>query len=446
MIELFNNLPKAGGWLALGGIGAILATAWGQIKMLFSYISGFLILSCSVSDYDLAKIIRMKLQNDFYEVPKGQLIVQAFRRQMPKKSFQSVIPYIGISNFAIYIKGWRIIWMKCNATNYVELHTIRGMFNFKTFINTTLDDYESKKEKLASSKKDDRYRVVKIIGSEKTIGKPIGPRRRVDNDRRDEGNSGVSNSPQTTIESSPEEMKPFRFEGHDFSKDGEAENPLDGLYYEDFILKYIDQAKLWFSKSQWYLEHGIPWKRGWLLWGPPGTGKSSLAKVVGKTLGIPIYHFHLNTLSDQEFMRDWDEMVTPCIALLEDIDNVFNKRESLTEHKSLSFDCLLNTISGVSSTNGIFLIVTTNKLDHIDEALGVSVTEDGLSSRPGRIDRTIFIGNISKENKLKMATRILGAWPEEIEKIMIGAEDRSPIQFQEMCIQVAIEKLSKEEQ
>jgi len=227
------------------------------------------------------------------------------------------------------------------------------------------------------------------------------------------------------------------------------DDPLEGLFFDDEILRYFDQARRWLSLGDWYLERQIPWRRGWLLHGPGGTGKSSIAKAVGQMLGIPVFHFYMATLSDQEFIERWDQMSTPCVALLEDFDNVFHGRENQTAHKSLTFDCVLNQISGVASINGVFLIVTTNHLEHIDSALGVeSNLEGGISTRPGRVDSVIKVGYINAHNRRGMAEKILKDWPDLVEEVL-GKHDQmpeiTPIQWQETLIQAALERMKAED-
>ena len=68
-----------------------------------------------------------------------------------------------------------------------------------------------------------------------------------------------------------------------------------------------------------------------MLYGPPGTGKTALARAFAEDLNMPIYVFNLAEMSNHELMRVWSEMQVnvPCIALIEDIDNVFNGRENV---------------------------------------------------------------------------------------------------------------------
>jgi SpoVK/Ycf46/Vps4 family AAA+-type ATPase len=174
----------------------------------------------------------------------------------------------------------------------------------------------------------------------------------------------------------------------------------------------------------------------------------------------------------------------PCIALIEDIDNVFHGRENVARKNAgfammmpqprrddddgdggrgrgmlappLTFDCLLNCLDGVERSDGIFTIVTTNDITKIDPALGQPrQLPDGavefISTRPGRIDKAVELGFMEPGDKKKMAKRILGAYEQDY-LAMLEFIDRypelqeTPAQFQERCAQVALQCFWREQE
>src|SRR5437660_1608281 len=217
---------------------------------------------------------------------------------------------------------------------------------------------------------------------------------------------------------------------------------LDTLIFPDRIKGLIGEIELWRNHRQWYLDKGIPWKRGWLLYGPPGTGKTALARAFAEDLNMPIYVFNLAEMSNHELVKTWSEMQVnvPCIALIEDIDNVFHGRENVARKNQplsfmlgrrkegeeqgdlppptpLTFDCLLNCLDGVERSDGIFTIITTNDISKIDHALGQPrKLPDGsvefISTRPGRIDKAVELTYMEVQDKKRMAKRILGEYPQ----------------------------------
>lgn len=140
---------------------------------------------------------------------------------------------------------------------------------------------------------------------------------------------------------------------------------------------------------QWYANHGIPYRRGYLFSGPPGTGKTSLASAIAGVFGLDIYVLSLldPTMTESQFTRLFSEVPARCVVLLEDIDAAGLNRGDLgpgedyaqragRANTSVSLSGVLNAIDGVSSHEGRILIMTTNAPQQLDRAL----------VRPGRVD------------------------------------------------------------
>ena len=86
--------------------------------------------------------------------------------------------------------------------------------------------------------------------------------------------------------------------------------------------------------------------------------------------------------------------------------------------------------------------MTTNKLESIDEALGRPNDDDDIqSTRPGRIDRRLYIGALDYRARLKLAPRILKDAPELVSQIVADGDGDTAAQFQERCSRVALLQL-----
>ncbi|KAL6230120.1 hypothetical protein BDW75DRAFT_223426 [Aspergillus navahoensis] len=171
---------------------------------------------------------------------------------------------------------------------------------------------------------------------------------------------------------------------------------------------------------QWYANHGIPYRRGYLFSGPPGTGKTSLSSAIAGAFGLDIYVLSLldPNISESQFIRLFSEVPTQCVVLLEDIDaagmtlkraNIDSTMTDATDTTAtfdatkkrmkpgtpvaasppgpISLSALLNAIDGVSSQEGRILIMTTNSPQDLDPAL----------IRPGRVDMHIRFELPSRE-------------------------------------------------
>ncbi|VUC27503.1 unnamed protein product [Clonostachys rosea] len=175
------------------------------------------------------------------------------------------------------------------------------------------------------------------------------------------------------------------------------------------IADYLNPAT-----RRWYANRGIPYRRGYLLHGPPGTGKSSLSLALAGYFKMRIYILSLSSpMSSEETVSSlFASLPRKCVVLLEDIDSAglthtrdgksSDTPESTTEENKsngttnttsgkLSLSGLLNILDGVASQEGRVLIMTTNHIEKLDKAL----------IRPGRVDMTVLFGRA--DNKMASA-------------------------------------------
>jgi len=154
----------------------------------------------------------------------------------------------------------------------------------------------------------------------------------------------------------------------------------------------VDDTREFLRSRPWYAEAGIQHKRGYLLYGAPGTGKSSTIHALASELGLEIYCLSLATadLDDSGLSRLIASTPPNSVILIEDIDCAFPSREQAQKQKeakdlglvvaetksTITLSGLLNVLDGVSSEEGRLLFATTNYVDRLDPAL----------LRPGRMD------------------------------------------------------------
>jgi hypothetical protein len=219
--------------------------------------------------------------------------------------------------------------------------------------------------------------------------------------------------------------------------------PFDNLAYSPNVLEFYDEVKRWKDSKQWFLDKGLPWRFGAGLFGIPGTGKSSLARAIGQSLDLPIHCYDLTTMDNQELTEQWQRSLgeSPCIVLFEDVDRVFNKDKSIKtaqDKAPLTLDCLLNCISGVQPADGILVIVTANDVTKLDPALGVP-DETGKSTRPGRLDRAVYVDILDEAGRYKIANRILSDNLELVDETVRLGKGETGAQFESRCSKLALE-------
>jgi chaperone BCS1 len=123
---------------------------------------------------------------------------------------------------------------------------------------------------------------------------------------------------------------------------------------------------------RWYREHGIPHKRGYLFFGTPGAGKSSIIQALAGRIEYNICYVHPThpKMSDAKLRHCVNEAPKRSLLIFEDIDALFDKdRKPLVEKTLLTFSGLLNALDGVGKANGQIFILTTNYRDRLDAAL-----------------------------------------------------------------------------
>lgn len=161
------------------------------------------------------------------------------------------------------------------------------------------------------------------------------------------------------------------------------------------VEKVVLDLEAFLSTEQAYVRLGQPWHRGYLLHGPPGTGKTSLAKALANHFDMDIYCIPLGDVKDDSSISNLISSVpSRSILLLEDID-VFHASTSSEERESgkgLTLSGLLNSLDGLSTPHGLITILTTNHPEKLKDEL----------VRRGRVDMRVCIDYVAYEQIIRM--------------------------------------------
>ncbi|XP_038646098.1 mitochondrial chaperone BCS1 isoform X1 [Scyliorhinus canicula] len=204
--------------------------------------------------------------------------------------------------------------------------------------------------------------------------------------------------------------------------------PLNSVVLEKGISeKIVQDVKDFIGNPKWYTDRGIPYRRGYLLYGPPGCGKSSFITALAGKLQYSICLMSLSdrTLTDDRLNHLLSMAPQQSIVLLEDVDAAFVNRDLVKENPTvyqgmgrLTFSGLLNALDGVASAEARLVFMTTNYLDRLDPAL----------IRPGRVDHKQFVGYCSHWQLSQMYQRFYpeqaAAMAEEFAEKALSLSDR----------------------
>ena len=173
---------------------------------------------------------------------------------------------------------------------------------------------------------------------------------------------------------------------------------FDTLYFDNHIDKDItDFLDKWLANEKIYTDRGLLFKTGILIYGTPGTGKSSVAAAIADYLdcniiSIDTASFDNINISEVTSCIDADE--DRYVVLLDEIDTIFKSREDKdsSEASQKRITKLLTFLDSVNSPNNVVFVATTNYVDTLDPAV----------TRKGRFDKVIEINGISKHTAKRM--------------------------------------------
>lgn len=175
---------------------------------------------------------------------------------------------------------------------------------------------------------------------------------------------------------------------------------LDDLNWDDVVLSEgigeVIRSNIndLFSLRDKFKRFGLSVKRGIILHGPPGTGKTKICKCLAKDASYSVlYALPSDFNPNQGGIRRVCSMakdLAPCLLIIEDIDWIAQSR--FKGNSSFVME-LMNQLDGIESFGDIITLGTTNCLDELEEA---------VKNRPGRFDRIIKIDKPTQEARKRM--------------------------------------------
>jgi len=426
-----------------GGAAVIglLAGVWDYIKLYFSKIMSLVIVVYESENQELNTALSIYFHKHFKCSSFGIKLYSAKHEYIRPKQRNQIVAYEKLPEEpTIWWKGKRPIIVSGQYT--LTLRFIRGTYKQDEIIFNAVTEFNNETNK-PQWRDGDNFRVIKCYGS-------IGNKKLNNTSKSNKDSTADAASP--LVEGITFHKHAIRPVGWKRDEIGQPKNTsiINTLSLTPEAETALNDAIIWRDNEYWFKERSIPWKRGFLMVGDPGTGKTAFSRALGQELNVPIFSFDLSTMTNKDFSNEWSKAMgcTPCITLFEDIDSIFKGRENISVtgiESGLTFDGFLNCLDGIENTDGVFIIITTNNSTTIDPAIGSCMVNDEISTRPGRIDRVIHFGKLTSEGRLKIAKRIMCNIPEnEWYHLVVNHTNDTGAQFQERCCKLALQLFWKD--
>lgn len=233
------------------------------------------------------------------------------------------------------------------------------------------------------------------------------------------------------------------------NRGGEDRPSIEGWTWDDLVLpedtlEELQQLQYLFEDAELAQSLGVEPPTGLLLTGPPGTGKTSVARVLAAQADCSFYPVTAADLtsmwlgeSEKSIQRLFERAREnrPSIVFLDEIDAIASKRGQFGSYDR-QVNELLQQMDGLAGQQGVFVVAATNRADQLDPAL----------LRGGRLSRTIEILLPDRRARRAMLDRFTRRMPlqgVDLDGVALATDGASGADIKALCQQAALHALSR---
>src|ERR1039458_8204756 len=183
---------------------------------------------------------------------------------------------------------------------------------------------------------------------------------------------------------------------------GDAARSIRASSWDDLVLSESvvnlvrKDFESFLNRQEWFRNNRLPFRRGYLLHGPPGNGKTSLIRAMLNTSGLSGHSIRLfQEHTDDAHLERMFRLAAnsaPSLIVIEDIDRAFPRVPSPGVRCNISLQQLLNCLDGIDSQDGVIVVATANDPTVLDSA---------ILRRPGRFDRVVALPAPDRQLRLR---------------------------------------------